>query len=103
MLQRLRNMDPDHGMNNGMNNSVKTVALGVGALILAPTVFALLKPVAKAAIKTGVVLYTKSREALAETSEQVADLVAEAKAEVLAEQHSSVNTNAIASAEQPKE
>lgn len=103
MLQKFRNMEPNNGMNIGINNGVKTVALGIGALILAPTVFALLKPVAKAAIKTGVVLYTKGRETLAETSEQVADLVAEAKAEVLAEQNSGVNSTAIVPAEQPKE
>ena len=68
------------------NNGTKTLLLAAGAILLAPTVASLLKPVAKATIKTGVVLYQKSKEALAETGEQLGDLVAEAKAEVMAGQ-----------------
>lgn len=67
------------------NDPIKTIAIGVGAVILAPTVASLLKPVVKATIKTGVILYQKTKETIAETSEQIEDLVAEAKAEVLAE------------------
>lgn len=73
------------------NNGTKTVVLAIGAVVLAPTIFSLLKPLAKTTIKTGVVLYQKSREALAETGEQLGDLVAEAKAEVVAEQAAKQN------------
>jgi hypothetical protein len=54
---------------------------------LAPTVISLLKPVAKATIKTGVVLYEKTKGSLAEAGEVLGDIVAEAKAEVMAEQN----------------
>jgi hypothetical protein len=71
------------------NNGVKLgtgLAIGVGALILAPTVVpavaAILKPLAKAAIKSGFIIYEKGREVLAETMEVFEDLAAEAKAEL---------------------
>jgi hypothetical protein len=73
------------------NNTVKTIALAAGAVIVAPTVFALLKPVAKAGIKTGVIFYQKTKQTLAETTEQFGDLVAEAKAEIQAEQAAKAN------------
>ncbi|MEB3312188.1 MAG: DUF5132 domain-containing protein [Snowella sp.] len=76
----------EQAKNFYQNNGTKTLVLAIGAVILAPTVASLLKPVAKAGIKTGVILYQKTKEALAETTEQLGDLVAEAKAEVLAEQ-----------------
>jgi hypothetical protein len=65
----------------------KAIVFGVGALLLAPTVISLLKPVAKATIKTGVVLYEKTKGSLAEAGEVLGDIVAEAKAEVMAEQN----------------
>lgn len=43
------------------NDPLKTIAIGVGAVIIAPTVASLLKPVAKATIKTGVILYQKNK------------------------------------------
>ncbi|MCW6037806.1 DUF5132 domain-containing protein [Spirulina subsalsa FACHB-351] len=64
----------------------KAIALGIGAVILAPTVASLLKPVAKATIKTGLVLYDKTKGTIAEAGEVLGDIVAEAKAEVVAEQ-----------------
>jgi len=63
----------------------KAIVFGVGALLLAPTVLSLLKPVAKATIKTGVVLYEKTKGSVAEAGEVLGDIVAEAKAEVMAE------------------
>ena len=68
------------------DNPNRSIAFGVGAVILAPTLIPLLKPVAKATVKTGVILYEKTKGTLAEAGEVVADLVAEAKAEVIAEQ-----------------
>lgn len=67
-------------------NPTRAILLGVGAVVLAPTVLPLLKPIAKATIKTGVSLYEKSKGAIAETGEAIGDLVAEAQAEVQAEQ-----------------
>jgi hypothetical protein len=44
------------------------------------------KPLTKAAIKEGLLLYEKSKEAMAEVAEVFEDLVAEAKAELAQEQ-----------------
>lgn len=68
------------------NNPNRTIAIGLGALVITPVVLPLLKPVAKATVKTGVVLYEKTKGTFAEAGEVMADLVAEAKAEVIAEQ-----------------
>lgn len=65
---------------------IRTLAIGLGAIILAPTVASLVKPLAKVAIKSGASLYEKTKVAIAETGEAIGDIVAEAKAEVAAEQ-----------------
>ncbi|MDJ0599861.1 MAG: DUF5132 domain-containing protein [Crocosphaera sp.] len=67
-------------------NPNRTLAIGVGALVLTPIVIPLLKPVAKATVKTGVILYQKTKGTLAEAGEVMGDIIAEAKAEVMAEQ-----------------
>ena len=72
--------------NAARNNPLQTLAIGVGVAILAPTVLPLVKPLSKAAIKSGVSLYEKTKGAIAETGEAIGDIVAEAKAEVAAEQ-----------------
>lgn len=65
---------------------VTGLALGVGAAILAPIVIPVVagvaKPLTKAAIKEGIFLYEKSKEAFAEVTEVFEDMVAEAKAEI---------------------
>ena len=66
-------------------NPGQTLAIGAGVVILAPTIFPLLKPVAKAAIRSSVSLFEKTQEAIAETGEAIGDIVAEAKAEAAAE------------------
>ena len=67
------------------------VALGVGAILLAPTLFPvagrILRPVAKGAIKSGLWLY---REAFATVAESASDLVAEARSELEAESQQAV-------------
>lgn len=59
------------------------VAIGIGALILAPKVLPVigrfLRPIAKGAIKTGMALY---EETYATVAEATGDLVAEARAEL---------------------
>ncbi|HUO76470.1 MAG TPA: DUF5132 domain-containing protein [Thermodesulfovibrionales bacterium] len=67
-------------------NVVTGLAIGIGAAVLGPAVLPVIasvaKPVAKAAIKGGIILYEKGKEAFAEMGEVVEDLVAEAKSEV---------------------
>lgn len=69
---------------NNPSNRVVTRALvvGVTAAVVAPVVLPLAKPLAKATIKAGVTLLEKTKMALAETMEMVADIAAEARAEV---------------------
>ena len=73
------------------NHPLQTLAIGAGAVILAPTVLPLVKPLTKAAIKSGVSFYEKTKEAIAETGEVIGDLVAEVKAEAAAEQAKKVS------------
>jgi hypothetical protein len=54
------------------------LAIGLGALLLAPVVGQVLRPAAKAVIKGGMVAY----QGLAELGEVAGDLVAEARAEL---------------------
>ena len=60
--------------------------VGVGVALVAPTVLpavgAALRPLAKSAIKGGVMLYDTVKESIAEAGEQVTDMVAEVRAEV---------------------
>jgi len=67
-------------------NIVSGLAIGIGSAIIAPLVIPALskaaKPLAKAAIKGGLVLYETSKEKLAEAQELMDDLLAEAKAEL---------------------
>jgi hypothetical protein len=62
------------------------LVIGGAALILAPLFGSALakvgKPIAKTAIKTGIVVYEKSKDVLAEAREVFEDLVAESKAEL---------------------
>ena len=68
----------------------KGVALGVAAAVLAPFVVPVLtqtaRPLARTLIKTGIILYHKGRETLAEAEETFEDLVAEVRAELAPEQ-----------------
>jgi hypothetical protein len=50
--------------------------------VVVPILASVVKPMAKAAIKGGFLLYQKGREVAAETQEVVEDLVAEARAEL---------------------
>lgn len=62
------------------------VIAGIGAVILAPVLVPAVagvgKPIAKSLIKGGLVLYEKSKGALAEVGESFEDIVAEARAEI---------------------
>lgn len=78
-------------LDNGIRGNLMTgLAVGIGAALLAPIVIpavaAVAKPLVKAAIKGGFLLYERGKEAVAEAGEVIEDLVAETKAEI-AEAH----------------
>lgn len=60
-------------------NVLTAVAVGVGAVLVAPLAGPVLRPAAKAAIKGGILAY----QSVAELGEAVGDLVAEAQAELV--------------------
>jgi hypothetical protein len=64
------------------NDLTKGVAVGLGVVaagfLLAPA----FKPVARAAVKSGILLFEKGREWMAEAEESFEDLVAEVRAEL---------------------
>ncbi len=73
--------------DNGLKGNIITgLAIGIGTALFAPQVIPALagvvKPLAKAAIKGGLVVYEKSKEAVAEVGEMMEDIVAEVKAEM---------------------
>ncbi|MEB3884294.1 DUF5132 domain-containing protein [Lyngbya sp. CCY1209] len=67
------------------NPNTRAIVVGVAAVALTPVVLPLVKPVLKSTLKSGVTLLEKTKVALAETGEVMADIVAEAKAEAQAE------------------
>jgi hypothetical protein len=74
-------------LDNGLKGNILTgLGIGVGVAllgpILIPVVASIAKPLAKAVIKGGVILYEKGKEAAAEAGEVIEDLVAETKAEL---------------------
>jgi hypothetical protein len=71
-------------LGNGLN--VGSLVVGAGVILLAPVVIpmigAVLKPVAKALIKGGIMAYESAKVSIAETRETLEDIAAEAKAEI---------------------
>jgi predicted DNA-binding antitoxin AbrB/MazE fold protein len=84
MIERLGKEVP---MRIGGLNISSGVLLGAGAVLLAPIVIpvaaGIFKPLAKAAIKGGLITYQKVKETTAEALESMEDLAAEAKAELV--------------------
>ncbi len=72
---------------------LSTVLLGIGVAMVAPTVLPTLasglRPLAKSLVKGGVTLYDVMKEGVAEAGEQLADLVAESRAEMAQGRHAS--------------
>jgi hypothetical protein len=66
--------------------SVGGLAVGAGVVLLAPVVVpiigSILKPLAKAVIKGGILAYEGTKLTIAETKETLEDLAAEAKSEI---------------------
>ena len=84
--------------DNGLKGNIVTgLAIGIGAALFAPQVIPALagvvKPLAKAVIKGSLVLYEKSKEAVAEAGEMMEDIVAEVKAEMAESHEQSAGTN----------
>ncbi|MFA9459595.1 DUF5132 domain-containing protein [Thiohalorhabdus methylotrophus] len=73
------------------SGTAKGLAIGLGTALVAPVAASALsgfgRPVARAAIKSGIIFYDKGRETLAEMGEVFEDLVAEAQAELEADRH----------------
>jgi uncharacterized protein DUF5132 len=67
-------------------NIVTGLAVGIGAVVLgpivAPAITAVLRPAAKAVIKTGIYAYDWGCTALSQVNEMTGDIVAEARSEV---------------------
>lgn len=67
-------------------------AIGIGVAVVAVAAIPALvhagRPIARVALKSGLLLLEKSREALAEAGENIEDLVAEVRAEMSAERES---------------
>ncbi|MBO0348128.1 DUF5132 domain-containing protein [Phormidium pseudopriestleyi FRX01] len=70
-------------------NGGRAIALGIGAVVLAPILLPAIgkvaKPIAKATLKNGITLYEKGKVAVAEANEVWEDILAEAKAEAMGE------------------
>lgn len=83
-------------------NAVTGVAIAAGAALLTPVVLPLLagvtRPLARTALKSGIIVYEKTRETAAELGEAFDDLVAEAKAELAQQQVVPEGTEAAAAA-----
>ena len=74
----------------------QNLALGAAVVILAPAAIALMgslvRPLAKAAIKGGLLVYEKGREVATETTETFEDLATEAKSEIAQDRNSKVRS-----------
>jgi hypothetical protein len=64
------------------NDIAKGVAIGLGVVAAGVLLAPALKPVTRAAIKSGILLFEKGREWMAEAGESFEDLVAEVRAEL---------------------
>ncbi len=76
-------------------DTMKGIAIGLGAALLTPLALTALvtvgRPALRAAIKAGLTLYEQGREKLAEAGELWEDLIAEAQAELEEERAAAVS------------
>lgn len=76
------------------NKTVTGLAIGIGAAVVAPKVLPVLgeaiKPIAKAALKSGILFFEKGKETAAELGETIEDLWAEVNAEIEEEHEKAV-------------
>jgi len=89
-------------LKDSLKTTVGGLAIGIGAAVLAPIVVPILasiaKPLTKAVIKEGLILYEKGKETVAEAKETMDDLLAEAKSEIEAGSDLVTEPGAVASA-----
>jgi hypothetical protein len=89
------------------SDTTRGVALGVGAVVVAvaaiPVIVHIGRPFARVALKSGLLLLEKSREAIAEAGENIEDLVAEVRAEMSADRESFVAAAAAAATAEAEE
>ncbi|MGD2055313.1 MAG: DUF5132 domain-containing protein [Gammaproteobacteria bacterium] len=80
----------------------KGIAIGIGAAVVAPLAYSMLsgsgRPLARAALKAGILLFEKAHETAAELGEVFDDLVAEAQAELREQRHAAQATAEAATA-----
>ena len=69
------------------------LAIGLGALVLTPVLTKVAQPIAKAAVKSSIVVYEKTKSALAEAGETFEALVAESQAELAEEQAQKIHSS----------
>jgi hypothetical protein len=73
-------------LKDGLKTTLGGLAIGIGVAVVAPVIVPILasiaKPLTKAIIKEGLILFDKGKEAAAEVKETIDDLLAEAKSEV---------------------
>lgn len=78
------------------NRAVMGVAIAAGAVLLTPVVLSVLagvaRPLARTAVKSGIIVYEKTRETVAELGEAFDDLVAETRAELAQRQIAAAET-----------
>jgi hypothetical protein len=88
-------------------NVVAVLGIGIVAAVLVPIALPVVaraaNPLAKAMVKSGIIVYEKGREAIAELGEVMEDVVAEAKAEIEQEHasHAQAMVPATAAAAKP--
>ena len=86
------------GVSSLSAGTLSTMAVGAGVVLLAPVVVpvvaSVLKPMAKAVFKGGILAYENARIAVAETKETIEDIAAEARSEVSASQGKAVKAGA---------
>lgn len=87
------------------NNIVAVLGIGIVAAVLIPIALPVVaraaKPFTKALIKSGIIVYEKGREAVAELGEVMEDVVAEAKAEIEQEHVAQATVPVAAAAAKP--
>jgi len=68
------------------SNVIAVLGIGIVAAVLVPIALPVVaraaKPFTKALVKSGIIVYEKGREAVAELGEVMEDVIAEAKAEI---------------------
>jgi hypothetical protein len=70
--------------------TARAVAIGVTAVALTPVILPLVKPALKSTLKTSVLLFERTKAAISETGELIADIAAEARAEAMLEAQKSL-------------